>query len=78
LYKIYILQLLQVVQALNVLYLVEAEIERSELREAFEAFDVADEVVVEIEVADSGVEVRGEVDFRDLVLAEAEALCIMC
>jgi hypothetical protein len=66
------------VQTLDVLDLIEAEVEGGKFRKAFEAFDVRDEVVVEVEVANSGVEVRWEVGFRDLVLAQAEALPMVC
>jgi hypothetical protein len=58
-----------------VLYLVEAEIEGGEFGKFFEAFDVSDKIVVQVEFADGGGEVGRKFDFLDLVLAETQALC---
>lgn len=51
--------------------LVEAQIEQRQIGQVVEAFDVTDQVVVEIEFPEGCAEGGGEFDAADLVLAEA-------
>jgi len=57
----------------NVFDFVEGEVEAREVGEVFEAADVRDQVVVEVEVGERCGEHGQAFDFRDAVLAQAEA-----
>lgn len=59
---------------LNVFDFVEGKVERGKAGESVEAFDVRDEVVIEIDFEQGGAEGGGEVDGCYGVLSEAEAL----
>ena len=54
--------------------LVERKIQRCELSEGIQALDVCDQVVIQIEILQSGSNGLWELDSRDLVLSETEAL----
>lgn len=54
--------------------LVETEIETLQICEFVEAFDVADEVIVEVEFDERLRDVGGERDPLDLILSETETL----
>jgi hypothetical protein len=62
-----------VIDVLDVPNLVEAEVERGEAREVFEAANALDEVVVQVEVGEGRCKAREALDFLDGVLAEADA-----
>lgn len=55
---------------LDVLDLVEAEVQTRQVARVLEAFDVRDEVVVEVELGQGLGDVRGQCDARYLVLAK--------
>lgn len=62
------------IQPLDMLNLVEAQIQVVKLRELVEAFDVRDQVVVEVELLQGGAQGLRKFDRRDLILTEREAL----
>lgn len=55
--------------------LIEAEVEARQVFELVEAFNVRDEVIVEVEFEERLRDVGGERDPMDLVLSQTETLC---
>lgn len=69
-------QLRQMRHILDMFDLVETQIEQSQIDQVLETLDVADEVVVEVELFEGCAEGGREFDAADLVLAEAQSLHI--
>lgn len=64
-------QFREVRDILNMLDLVEAQIQALQIAELIEPFDVGNEVIVKVQVNQVRSNVRGELNSRNLILAQA-------
>lgn len=74
LHEVEVAELCEVREALDVFDLVEGEIKGGEFGEGVEAFDVCNEVVVQVDFGEGWGGVGGKVDGFYAVLTEAETL----